>query len=99
MQMRERATQFYLERKRAESQQADVHAPGQLTTEQEAPETTDDSAETPSEQYPSSFHAIVELIATGQEEKIPGIRDIPLQINTEPPSQSQMERPKKPWET
>ena len=51
-----------------------------------------------SEQYPPSFHAIVELIATGQESQIPGIRDIPLQINPAPPSESKMVCPKKPWE-
>ncbi|AYO41225.1 hypothetical protein DNF11_0275 [Malassezia restricta CBS 7877] len=52
-----------------------------------------------SEQYPPSFHAIVELIATGQESQIPGIRDIPLKINPAPPSESKMECPKKPWES
>ncbi|EDP41902.1 hypothetical protein MGL_3583 [Malassezia globosa CBS 7966] len=50
------------------------------------------------EQYPTSFHKIVELIATGQESNIPGIRDIPLQINSQLPSKSKMECPKKPWE-
>lgn len=50
------------------------------------------------EQYPASFNAIVELIATGQEDKIPGVRDIPLKINESAPSTSTLERPKKPWE-
>ena len=50
------------------------------------------------EKYPSSFSAIVELIATGREDQLTNIRDIPLKINEEPPSESKMERPKKPWE-
>ena len=30
--------------------------------------------------HPASFDAIVQLIATGQTDKIPGIRDIPLKV-------------------
>ncbi|CDU25294.1 uncharacterized protein SPSC_05128 [Sporisorium scitamineum] len=50
------------------------------------------------EPYPASFDAIVELITTGKTDQIPGIRDIPLKINDEPPTQATMSRPLKPWE-
>lgn len=50
------------------------------------------------EPYPASFDAIVELITTGKTDQIPGIRDIPLKINQEPPTQATMSRPLKPWE-
>ncbi|SPO28130.1 uncharacterized protein UTRI_04521_B [Ustilago trichophora] len=50
------------------------------------------------EPYPASFDAIVELITTGKTDQIPGIRDIPLKINEEPPTQATMSRPLKPWE-
>ncbi|EST08000.1 hypothetical protein PSEUBRA_002392 [Kalmanozyma brasiliensis GHG001] len=50
------------------------------------------------EPYPASFDAIVELITTGKTDQIPGIRDIPLKINEEPPTQASMDRPLKPWE-
>lgn len=49
--------------------------------------------------YPLSFSAITEMIATGKTDEIPNMREIPLQINSEPPSESKMERPRKPWET
>lgn len=58
--------------------------------------TKEDASE--AQKYPASFNAIVNLIATGQEDKIPGVRNIPLIINQEKPSESKMERPKKPWE-
>ncbi|SNX85227.1 uncharacterized protein MEPE_03936 [Melanopsichium pennsylvanicum] len=48
--------------------------------------------------YPASFDAIVELITTGKTDQIPGIRDIPLKINEEKPTQATMSRPLKPWE-
>ena len=45
-----------------------------------------------------SFDDVVELITTGRP--VPGIREIPNQINTEPPSASSgVTAPKKPWET
>ncbi|SJX64012.1 uncharacterized protein SRS1_14667 [Sporisorium reilianum f. sp. reilianum] len=50
------------------------------------------------EPYPASFDAIVELITTGKTDQIPGIRDIPLKINEQPPTQPTMSRPLKPWE-
>lgn len=50
------------------------------------------------EPYPASFDAIVELITTGKMDQIPGIRDIPLKVNEEPPTQASMSRPLKPWE-
>ncbi|KAJ1024309.1 hypothetical protein NDA18_004479 [Ustilago nuda] len=50
------------------------------------------------EPYPASFDAIVELITTGKTDQIPGIRDIPLKINEEEPTQATMSRPLKPWE-
>lgn len=50
------------------------------------------------EPYPASFDAIVELITTGKTDQIPGIRDIPLKINEEPPTKATMSRPLKPWE-
>ncbi|PWN42897.1 DUF1749-domain-containing protein [Ceraceosorus guamensis] len=49
-------------------------------------------------QHPASFDAIVELISTGQADKIPGIKDIPLQINRATPSESHLKQPPKPWE-
>ncbi|WFD24257.1 hypothetical protein MEQU1_002954 [Malassezia equina] len=51
------------------------------------------------EPYPASFAAIVELLATGREDQIPGIREIPLKIHDQPPSESTMTRPPKPWES
>lgn len=48
--------------------------------------------------HPPSFDALVEMIASGRTDEIEGIRDIPLRINPEAPSESQMEAPKKPWE-
>ncbi|PWZ03807.1 hypothetical protein BCV70DRAFT_141282, partial [Testicularia cyperi] len=53
---------------------------------------------TAKEPYPASFDAIAELIATGKTDQIPGIREIPLQINEQPPSQAVLDRPLKPWE-
>lgn len=50
------------------------------------------------EPYPASFDAIVELITTGKTDQIPGIRDIPLKINEETPTEATMSRPLKPWE-
>ena len=50
------------------------------------------------EPYPNSFNAIVELIATGNADKVPGVREIPLKINEEKPSVSTRVRPEKPWE-
>ncbi|EPQ31090.1 uncharacterized protein PFL1_01279 [Pseudozyma flocculosa PF-1] len=50
------------------------------------------------EPYPASFDSIVELIATGQTDKIAGIRDIPLVINEEEPTKPSLSRPLKPWE-
>lgn len=58
----------------------------------------DEGAPAQTEKYPTSFNEIVELIATGQEDKIPGVRDIPLKINESAPSASTLARPKKPWE-
>lgn len=47
---------------------------------------------------PPSFDKVVELISTGQTDRIPGIKQIPLKINEEPPSTATMDRPAKPWE-
>lgn len=49
--------------------------------------------------HPPSFDALVELIATGRTDEIQGIRDIPLKINEEEPSESKLEARRKPWET
>lgn len=83
----EQARQFYLQRKYVVFTHSRDHK------KSEEKQTSEEG-----EQYPPSFHAIVELIATGQESRIPGIRNIPLKINPEPPSESKMECPKKPWE-
>lgn len=48
--------------------------------------------------HPPSFDALVELIASGRADEIEGIRDIPLKINDDPPSESRLDAPKKPWE-
>ena len=82
----EQAKQFYLQQKYA------------ISTHSRDAKASEVKQTSESEQYPPSFHAIVELIATGQESQIPGIRDIPLQINPAPPSESKMVCPKKPWE-
>ncbi|PWN52385.1 hypothetical protein IE53DRAFT_312198 [Violaceomyces palustris] len=58
--------------------------------------TTTDAATT--EPYPASFDSIVELITTGQTDKIPGIKDIPLKINEEEPTAPTLKKPPKPWE-
>ncbi|KAK0538815.1 hypothetical protein OC834_000267 [Tilletia horrida] len=50
------------------------------------------------EPYPASFDAIAELIATGRVDQIPGIRDIPLEISEEPPSEAKLAPRPKPWE-
>ncbi|KAE8223421.1 hypothetical protein CF319_g3548 [Tilletia indica] len=50
------------------------------------------------EPYPASFDAIAELIATGRVDQIPGIRDIPLEISDEPPSEAKLAPRPKPWE-
>jgi hypothetical protein len=44
-----------------------------------------------------SFEEVAELIKSGKP--VPGIREIPEQLNTEPPSMpSSLAPPKKPWE-
>lgn len=54
-----------------------------------APNTDDDKG--------PSFDEVVELIQSGKP--IPGIRQIPEQLNTETPSvSSSVTSPKKPWE-
>lgn len=65
-------------------------------TQAEGPDAS--QRENASEPYPNSFNAIVELIATGNADKVPGVREIPLKINEEMPSVSTRERPEKPWE-
>lgn len=55
--------------------------------------------EAPVGSYPQSFSAIAEMIATGNTDGIPNMRDIPLKINPEQPSESTMKPPRKPWET
>jgi len=51
----------------------------------------------PSEEKTASFEEIIQLITTGQP--VPGIRQIPDQLSTEPPSTSSSPAPpKKPWE-
>lgn len=63
------------------------------------PESTTKKPETEQkEPYPASFAAIVELLTTGREDEIPGIREIPLKIHDQAPSESKMTRPRKPWE-
>lgn len=66
---------------------------------EQAPEGAAEHADDSSGTYSLSFSAITEMIATGKTDKIPNMREIPLQINSEPPSESTMERPRKPWET
>ena len=78
----------------AEARETEEH-PAKGGAEQDA-STKEDASE--AQKYPASFNAIVNLIATGQEDKIPGVRNIPLIINQEKPSESKMERPKNPWE-
>ncbi|KAJ1770292.1 hypothetical protein LPJ54_004849 [Coemansia sp. RSA 1824] len=46
--------------------------------------------------YSPSFAQVVQMIANGEE--IPGIRDIPDQLNQEQPSKSTACAPPKPWE-
>lgn len=56
------------------------------------------SSTTAAEPYPATFDAIVELITTGKTDQIPGIKDIPLKINEETPTEPKLARPSKPWE-
>jgi len=58
-------------------------------------ENIDDAEREP---YPTSFDAIAELIATGRVSEIPGIRDIPVEISDEPPSEAKLTPRPKPWE-
>ncbi|PWW74859.1 hypothetical protein C7212DRAFT_345808 [Tuber magnatum] len=52
--------------------------------------------ETPDAPYPNSFAYIVELITTGQQ--IPGIKHIPNELNSAPPSEPVRAKRSKPWE-
>ncbi|WFD34725.1 hypothetical protein MCUN1_001569 [Malassezia cuniculi] len=61
--------------------------------------STQDNAGANAGEYPQTFSEIAELIASGKTDGIPNTRDIPLEINPDPPSESTMERPRKPWET
>ncbi|KAG0130245.1 hypothetical protein HOY82DRAFT_385292 [Tuber indicum] len=58
------------------------------------PATT--SGGTPDAPYPNSFAYIVELITTGQP--IPGIKHIPNELNSAPPSEPVRAKRLKPWE-
>ncbi|CUS11334.1 unnamed protein product [Tuber aestivum] len=51
---------------------------------------------TPDAPYPNSFAYIVELITTGQP--IPGIKHIPSELNSAPPSEPVRAKRLKPWE-
>lgn len=102
-----RAKEYYLQRKWVVSRKLTLmfRAHEQLTTDgayeplrsnTEAQTVGGDTAS--SEPYPTSFSAIVELIASGNVDKIPGVREIPLKINDQAPTESKMTRPAKPWE-
>ncbi|KAG0635773.1 hypothetical protein HOY80DRAFT_1017778 [Tuber brumale] len=54
------------------------------------------SGGTPDAPYPNSFAYIVELITTGQP--IPGIKHIPNELNSAPPSEPVRAKRLKPWE-
>jgi hypothetical protein len=68
------------------------------TTSAHTTDNANSATDTQKEPYPASFNSIVELITTGKTDQIPGIRDIPLKINPEPPSAAKLPRPQKPWE-
>ncbi|WFC99500.1 hypothetical protein MYAM1_002245 [Malassezia yamatoensis] len=93
----EHAKKYYYEQKshRSSANTSTTNDSASLQTA-EADQNNHQSPST--ETYPATFNTIVEMIATGQEDKIPGIRDIPLKINEAPPSVSALPRPKKPWE-
>lgn len=76
------------------SPDAAVKEPAQVSTAPASVATA--SAAVPP--HPPSFDALVELIATGRTDEIEGIRDIPLKINEDAPSESKLEQPKKPWQ-
>lgn len=84
-------------RSAAPSSSCDLPAAQTEVSEKNEPPVAEASAQGDT-QYPASFNAIVELIATGQEDKLTGVNEIPLHINEAAPSVSTMERPKKPWE-
>lgn len=98
----QRATDYYQQRKcvrqthrRASEQGVPIHAP----PSDAAPEsTTKEPKSEQTEPYPASFAAIIELLTTGREDEIPGIREIPLKIHDQAPSESKMTCPRKPWE-
>ncbi|WFD28445.1 hypothetical protein MNAN1_003456 [Malassezia nana] len=89
----QQATEYYQQRNRASEQEQHKE---ELSVNEE-PETAVKEPER-GEPYPASFTAIVEMLTTGREDQIPGIREIPLKINEQPPSESKMTRPRKPWE-
>ncbi|WFD20585.1 hypothetical protein MCAP1_002832 [Malassezia caprae] len=98
----QRATEYYQQRKcvlqtdsRASEQEAPIHA---QTSDLATGSFTKEPESERSEPYPASFAAIVELLTTGREDEIPGIREIPLKIHDQPPSESKMTCPRKPWE-
>ncbi|WFD43588.1 hypothetical protein MPSI1_002251 [Malassezia psittaci] len=93
----EHARKFYYEQK-SQQPSATTNTTHDSASLQTAKTDQSNNQAQSTETYPASFNAIVEMIATGQEDKISGIRDIPLKINEAPPSVSALPRPKKPWE-
>lgn len=70
----------------------------QSSPQRATPAVASAATTTASEPYPATFDAIVELITTGKTDQIPGIREIPLKINEEAPTEPKLARPSKPWE-
>ena len=97
-----RATEYFQQRKwvlRTHSRASEQETPSSAPSSDMMPESTTKKPETEQkEPYPASFAAIVELLTTGREDEIPGIREIPLKIHDQAPSESKMTRPRKPWE-
>ncbi|CAI2185870.1 14546_t:CDS:2 [Funneliformis geosporum] len=64
----------------------------EISTKDERPE----QATTDNPQYPQSFQQVVEMLATGQQ--IPGIKQIPNELNKGTPSNPTFKPRPKPWE-
>ncbi|CAG8646767.1 16065_t:CDS:2 [Funneliformis caledonium] len=74
-----------------------------LPTDSQESSTKDDNksarpeqATTDNVQYPQSFQQVVEMLATGQQ--IPGIKQIPNELNKGTPSNPTIKPRPKPWE-
>ncbi|GAA5987613.1 hypothetical protein JCM10908_007136 [Rhodotorula pacifica] len=101
----QRAEAFYLsnhaepdpEQPQPLSALAPPHPPPSSSSAPSTVPTSTSTATTDSQPpYPPTFAELAQLIATGAP--VPGIKDIPDQLASEPASESRAERKRKPWE-